>query len=67
MEEAQLKGKAILAWLAGKGVCAGYPELLVEELNELRIKKVISQREKPTKQPPSLLERRFSKKLAINA
>ena len=56
-----------MAWLATKGVCAGYPELLVEEFNELKIKKVVSLREKTTNQPPSLLERRLSKKLAINA
>lgn len=39
----------------------------MEEFSELKIKKVMSLREKTTTQTPSLLERRLSKKLAINA
>jgi hypothetical protein len=65
-ERSQEMEKSVLDWFACRGIFSGYPELFKEEVGELKIKRVISSREHPTLQKPSLLERRLSKKLAIN-
>ena len=55
----------MLAWFKGKGVEAGFPELLVGDFSEVQTKKVLSLRENKAKSGESISERRLNRKLTI--
>ena len=63
--KAQALESSVMQWFKAKGIEAGTPSEFLEDLHEIKLKKIVSQNQSKKSEGSSLLSRRLKNKLTL--